>query len=81
MDNIFEGLIEGDVEVYVDDMVVKSGTAANHYRALGRVFQVFRVQAGKFLGFMLTELGIEANQEKFQAIINMRSPQKVKEVQ
>jgi Uma2 family endonuclease len=31
----------------------------------------FGVQAGKFLGFMLTRRGIEANPEKCQAIINM----------
>ncbi|RDX82512.1 rnhA, partial [Mucuna pruriens] len=30
---------------------------------------------------MLTERGIEANPEKFQTVINMRSPQSVKEVQ
>jgi hypothetical protein len=41
----------------------------------------FGVQAEKFLGFMLTNRGIEANPEKCQAIINMRSPTKVKEVQ
>ncbi|RDY09021.1 hypothetical protein CR513_06679, partial [Mucuna pruriens] len=35
----------------------------------------------KFLGFMLTKRGIEANPNKCQAIIDMRSPQNVKEVQ
>ncbi|RDY06982.1 Retrovirus-related Pol polyprotein from transposon 17.6, partial [Mucuna pruriens] len=92
---IFEGLIGDDVEVYVDDMVVKSEIAVDHYKALGRVFQVLRkhrvklnpekcsfgVQTRKFLGFMLTERGIEANLEKLQSIINMRSPETVKEVQ
>ncbi|RDY02440.1 hypothetical protein CR513_14104, partial [Mucuna pruriens] len=87
MDKIFQGLIGGDVEVYVDDMVVKFAAAVDHYRALGRVFQMLRrhqlklnpekcsfgVQAGKFLRFMLTERGFEANQEKCRAIINMRS--------
>ena len=42
---------------------------------------VFRVEAGKFLGFMLTERGIEANLDKCAAIIAMRSPASVKEVQ
>jgi hypothetical protein len=41
----------------------------------------FGVKAGKFLGFMLTNRGIEANAEKWQAIIDMRSPTSVKEVQ
>ena len=36
---------------------------------------------GKFLRFMLTQPGIEANPEKCNAIIEMRSPTSVKEVQ
>lgn len=41
----------------------------------------FRVQAGKFLGFMLTSRGIEANPDKCEAILAMRSPTSIKEVQ
>nr|KYP65488.1 hypothetical protein KK1_011724 [Cajanus cajan] len=40
---------------------------------------VFGVQGGKFLGFMITSRGIEANPEKCKAIIQMQSPQTVKE--
>ncbi|RDX78391.1 Retrovirus-related Pol polyprotein from transposon 17.6, partial [Mucuna pruriens] len=92
MDKIFEEIIGIEVEVYVDHMVVKSTVTVDHCRALERVFQVlrrhqlklnpkkcsFEVQAGKFLGFMLIERGIEANPKKCQAIINMRSPRMVK---
>ena len=42
---------------------------------------VFGVEAGKFLGFLLTERGIEANPDKCAAIIAMQSPTSVKEVQ
>jgi len=42
---------------------------------------VFGVEARKFLGFLLTERGIEANPEKCVAIIAMRSPISVKKVQ
>jgi len=42
---------------------------------------VFGVEAGKFLGFMLIERGIEANPDKCAALIRMRSPTTVKEVQ
>jgi len=42
---------------------------------------VFGVEAGKFLGFLLTERGIEANLDKCAKIIGMRSPATVKEVQ
>ncbi|RDY04616.1 Retrovirus-related Pol polyprotein from transposon 17.6, partial [Mucuna pruriens] len=75
MDKILEKIIGTNVEVYMDDMVVKSTMVADHCKALERVFQVLRrhqlklkleqcslgVQAGKFLGFMLTKRGIEAN--------------------
>jgi len=42
---------------------------------------VFGVEAGKFLGFLLTEGGIEGNPDKCTMIIEMRSPANVKEVQ
>ncbi|RDX72788.1 hypothetical protein CR513_47679, partial [Mucuna pruriens] len=42
MSRIFEGLIGDDVEVYVDDIVVKLATVADHCKALGIVFQVLR---------------------------------------
>ena len=41
----------------------------------------FGVEVGKFLGFLLTERGIEANPEKCAAMVAMRSPTTVKEVQ
>ncbi|RDX69907.1 Retrovirus-related Pol polyprotein from transposon 17.6, partial [Mucuna pruriens] len=93
MDKIFEEIIGTNMEVYVDNMVVKSTTVVDHCKALERVFQVLRrhqlklnlekcsfgVQAIKFLEFMLTERGIETNPKKCQVIINMRSPWMVKE--
>lgn len=41
----------------------------------------FGVNAGRFLGFMLTARGIEANPDKCKAILEMRSPNNLKEVQ
>ncbi|RDX72162.1 hypothetical protein CR513_48397, partial [Mucuna pruriens] len=95
MDKIFREIIGINIEVYVDDMVVKSTEAAGHCEALERVFSILRkhqlrlnpekysigVHTGKFLGFMLTKRGIEANLDKCQAVINMRSPQNVRKVQ
>ncbi|RDY02803.1 Retrovirus-related Pol polyprotein from transposon 17.6, partial [Mucuna pruriens] len=95
MDKIFKGILGADVEVYVDDMVVKSQGMEEHCEALGQVFHIliehqlrlnpskcsFGVRAWKFLGFMLTERGIEANPKKCQAVTKMRSPRSVKEVQ
>ncbi|XP_072087999.1 uncharacterized protein [Arachis hypogaea] len=41
----------------------------------------FAMEAGKFLGFMITQRGVEANPEKCQAIIQMKSPGCIKDVQ
>ena len=41
----------------------------------------FGVSLGKFLGFMVSHRGIEANPDKIQAILDMKPPQNVKEVQ
>lgn len=42
---------------------------------------VFGVESGKFLGFMINYRGIEANPTKIQALLDMRSPNTMKEVQ
>jgi len=95
MDRVFSHLMGQCVEVYVDDMVVKSPSHHQHVEDLSAVFSllrqynlrlnpnkcVFGVDRGKFLGFMLTQRGIEANPEKCKAIIEMRSPTTIKEVQ
>lgn len=41
----------------------------------------FGVQSGKFLGFMVLESGIEANPEKLWAIVKMKSPTSLNEIQ
>lgn len=41
----------------------------------------FKVAAGKFLGFMLPSRGIEANPDKCEAVLQMRSPSTLKETQ
>ena len=41
----------------------------------------FEVTSGKFLGFMVSQRGIEANPDKIQAILNMETPRNVKDVQ
>ncbi|KAL5545437.1 hypothetical protein UlMin_005124 [Ulmus minor] len=83
------------MEVYVDDMLVKSLKADEHINNLRESFKVLReykmklnpekcafgVTSGKFLGFMVNHRGIEANPIKIQALLDMESPRKVKEVQ
>nr|KYP55984.1 Retrovirus-related Pol polyprotein from transposon opus [Cajanus cajan] len=41
----------------------------------------FGVKGGKFLGFMLSARGIEANRDKFRALLDMQSPTNLKELQ
>jgi len=41
----------------------------------------FRVRSGKFLGFMISSRGIEANSDKVKAVLDMKPPQNIKEVQ
>jgi len=79
----------------VDDMIAKSQTIEDNVRVLKEVFHqvckynmhlnpekcVFRVLTDKFLGFMLTARGIEANPDKYAAIIEMRNPKNLKEIQ
>jgi len=95
MDKVFSHLMGQCVEVYVDDMVVKSPSHHQHVEDLSTVFSalrqynlrlnpdkcVFGVDRGKFLGFMLTQRGIEANLKKCKAIIEIHSPTTIKEVQ
>ena len=41
----------------------------------------FRVIAGKFLGFMVSQIGIEVNPDKVWAIMELTPPKNIKEVQ
>ena len=76
------------VEVYINDMVVKSILAEDHLSDLRAVFNTlkrhhlklnaskcaFGVGSGKFLGFMVTQQGIEANPDQITAILNLKPP-------
>ena len=94
VNKMFSKQIGKNMEVYVDDMFVKSREELAHLDDLKGTFTtlkqyqmklnpakcIFSVASGKFLGFMVSQRGIEANSEKVQAIINMASPKTVKEV-
>ena len=83
------------MEAYVDDMLIKSREARTHLANLQEMFDTLRrykmklnptkclfgVSFGKFLGFMVSQRGIEANPKKVKAILDMVSPKTVKEVQ
>ncbi|XP_019181909.1 PREDICTED: uncharacterized protein LOC109177020 [Ipomoea nil] len=91
---LFEDLLGGTMEAYIDDMLVKSRDRADHTRDLRQCFQIMRtyqlrlnptkctfaVQTGKFLGYMMTKRGIEPNPAKVKAILDMQPPTTVREV-
>ena len=79
----------------MDDMLVKSKEKPTHLDDLKEMFATLRqyqiklnlskcafgVASGKFLGFMVSQRGKEANLEKVKVILNMTSPKTIKEVQ
>ena len=83
------------MEVYVDDMLVKSKSSMDHVADLEETFDALRkykmklnptkcafgVTSGKFLGFMVSGRRIEANPEKIHAIQEMAAPKSIKEFQ
>ena len=94
VNRMFSHQIGRNVEVYVDNILVKSKDKANHLDDLKETFStlhkyniklnpakfVFAITSGKFLGFMVSQRGIEANLDKVKAIIEVKSPKIVKEV-
>jgi hypothetical protein len=95
MNKTFGDLIRDRVEVYVDDIVVKTKRGSTLVEDLTLVFDklratrtklnpdkcVFDVSAGKLLGFLVSHRDIEANPEKIKAIEAMRPSARIKDVQ
>jgi ribonuclease HI len=95
MSKTFGDLIRDKVEVYINDIVVKTKRGSTLVEDLTLVFDklratrtklnpdkcVFGVSAGKLLGFLVLHRGIEANPEKIKAIEAMRPPARIKDVQ
>ena len=81
---MFKPLLGKTMEVYIDDMLVKSKWCPDHVTHLQEAFDLLRaygiklnpskcafgVSAGRFLGFMVTQRGIEANPAQLKAILD-----------
>ena len=94
VNRMFKYLIGKSMEVYIDDMLVKSKTVGDHIEHLNQMFNILRkyrmklnplkcafgVGSGKFLAFIVNQRGIEANPKKINAFLEMSSPRKLKEV-
>ncbi|KAL0427108.1 UNVERIFIED_CONTAM: hypothetical protein Slati_2885600 [Sesamum latifolium] len=88
VDKIFRPQLSRNMEVFVDDMLIKSKEAHHHVGDLEETFAVLRkyrlklnpgkyafgVSEGCFLGFMVTQRGIEANPDKIKVILDMGPP-------
>ena len=75
MTRVFEPQLGKNIEIYIDDMVVKSKVVSEHLGDLDSTFNVlkkhklrlnaskcfFGVGSGKFLGYMVTHRRIEVN--------------------
>ena len=95
MNGMFTHQIGRNVQVYVDNMLVKSLREDGHLGNLQETFDTLRtynmklnlskcafgVTAGNFLGFMVSQRGIEVNPEKVRVIMELSPPKTVKEVQ
>ena len=92
---MFQKQIGTTMEVYIDDMLVKSTTTELHIAHLSKAFQILRkynmklnpakcafgVSAEKFLGFIVNHRGIEANPDKIKDVLDMPPSSGIKEVQ
>ena len=95
MNLIFHDLIGKSMQVYIDDVVVKSMSDDEHLENLRVAFEKMRafglkmnplkcgfgVSTGKFLGFLVKKNGIEVDKNKAQAIFDTRPPRNKKELQ
>ena len=95
MTRMFKPQLGKNIEIYVDNMVVKSKMVTEHLRDLGDIFDVLRrhklrlnaskcsvgVGSGKFLGYMVTHRGIEVNPNQIKAINDLKLSRNAKEVQ
>jgi hypothetical protein len=95
MSKTFGDLIRDNIEIYINDIVVKTKRGSTLVEDLTLVFDklqamctklnsnkcVFGVSAGKLLGFLVSHRGIEANLEKIRTIEAMRPPARIKDVQ
>ena len=95
MTKMFEPQLGKSIEVYIDDMVVKSKVVSKHVGDIRNIFEILRthklclnaskcsfgVGSDKFLGYMVTHQGIKVNIDQIKVINNLQPPRNPKEVQ
>ena len=94
VNEIFQGQIGRNAEIYVDDMLIKSKKRNEHLKNVRETLSRLRacglrinpekcsfgVSSGKFLGYMISQRGIEPNPDKIKALQDMREPTSYKDI-
>ncbi|GJZ51641.1 reverse transcriptase domain-containing protein [Tanacetum coccineum] len=94
VDRAFDSQVGQNIEVYVDDLVIKSHTEAEMLRDIDEMFHTlrkinmklnpkkctFRVVEGMFLGYMISLEGIKPCLDKIEVVLQLPSPRIIKEV-
>ena len=92
---MFRSLLGSTMEVYINDMLVKSKQRSDHAAHLQQTFDLlreygmklnplkcaFEVSTSRFLGFMVTQRGIEANPAQLKVILQSPAPSSKKGIQ
>ena len=92
---MFEPQLGKSIEIYVDNMVVKSKVVSKHVGDLRVIFNILRkhklrlnaskcsfgVRSSKFLGYMVTYKGIKMSPDQIKAIHNLQPPRNPKKIQ
>jgi hypothetical protein len=95
MNFIFHDLLGMIIEIYIDDLVVKSSNFEENFMSLRLAFEkmrqyhlkmnptkcAFGVSAGRFLGFIVHEGGIEIDPKKVESIKKLGEPTCKRDVQ
>ncbi|GJX28118.1 reverse transcriptase domain-containing protein [Tanacetum coccineum] len=95
VDKTFHGQIGRNLEVYVDDLVIKSRTEDEVVRDIEETFRTLRkinmklnpkkctfgVEEGMFLGYQVNTKGIKICPDKVDAVLSLQSPKCLKDVQ
>ncbi|GKC42971.1 reverse transcriptase domain-containing protein [Tanacetum coccineum] len=95
VDKDFDSQVGRNIEVYVDDSVIKSHTKAEMLRDIDETFRTlqkinmklnpkkctFGAVEGMFLGYMITPKGIKPCPSKTEAVLQLPSSRTIKEVQ
>ena len=87
-------MMHNEIEVHVDDMIVKSKNREGHITNLRKFFErikeyklrlnlqkcTFGVTTGKLLGFLVSDRRIDVDPSKIKAILDMPPPKSEKEI-